>query len=179
VKTIQLVAGVGVLALAFWGGAKACAKTEHTDRVVPKIVTVFDTVEKRPEWLDDSIKTWKKRSKPTVNVITETVIDTEFVPVNAPAEERPNIWPLLSLHGGRQWGDTLFTRTFSVKDGHEGVSTIFSTGYITDIEIDSTPTPRITFTEFPPSEKHGFWFAPKVFGVGLATGTLVCLAFCR
>ncbi len=174
----QYIVLAAVVAIAFWGGSQACPRTKTDKQIVPKIVTEYDTVEVVPKWLADSAKVWKKRAKPTINVISETVVDTEFVPVGRPPEERPNIWPLMSVHGARKWGDTLTTVTFNLRDGRGGVSRVFATGYITDIEVGAQPTPQITFKKFPPAEKHGFFHNPKVFGIGLATGTLVCLAFC-
>jgi len=160
---------------AFVLGSTMCARTKEAPKVVPKIITVYDTVDKEPKWLTDSIKKWRKRVHTTDTVnLTPTVITLRdvHIPVNAPAEERPNIWPVLSVNGGRVWGDTTVIRSFSLRTGTEAVSKLFSTGYITDLEadFDSNSTPRITFTPFPASEKHGFWHNPKVFGYGILAG---------
>jgi len=171
----QVILACIISILAFGLGSTACPRTKEVKKEVPKIVTQHDTVEKTPKWLDDSVKKWKKKVYTTDTVplvITNTIVDTEYVPVNSPPEQRPDIWPVLSINGGRIWGDTTIIRTFSIKNGHESVSRLFTTGYITDLEIESSPnpTPRITFTPFPPSEKHGFWHNPKIFGYGFLTG---------
>jgi hypothetical protein len=176
---LPLISGI----LAFGLGAYACSDEKTVEKTIPKIVTQYDTVEKTPEWLTDSLEIWRKQEFTTdkTNLIIENIIIRDVrIPVNSPPEQRPNIWPVLSINGGRIFGDTTFIRTFSVRSGHEAVSKLFTAGYITalSVELDSNSTPKITFTPFPPAEKHGFFHNPKVFGYGLVAGVGVCIVFC-
>jgi hypothetical protein len=138
-----------------------------------------------PEWLKDSIKSWKKKihTTDTVNLtITQTIHDTQYVNVDAPAEERRDIWPLLTLNADRgQFGDTLFVRTFSLKTGKDGVSKLFVPGYIVGIDAEyPNATPRIDFEPFPPEEKHNWAYPVKYTALGIGIGALLtggtCLA---
>lgn len=143
---------------------------------VPHIVTKHDTVKVLPEWFADSLKTWKSRSASTDTftlVVTNTVVDTEFVPVNAPASERPNLWPLLSYHGGTAFGDTALVSTFSVRNGSLAVSKVFSTGILTGIEADSSNVPRLTFAPFPEEKKPSFFYKLKMIGIGYGVCSIV------
>src|SRR4051812_46835039 len=74
-----------------------------TEKSVPQIVTRYDTVPSVPRWYADSVRYWKKRkyTTGTVNLgFSETIVDTQYIPVNAPPETRPDVWPLLNYSGG-------------------------------------------------------------------------------
>lgn len=156
-------------------------------RVIPTIVTRYDTVETLPKWWEDSVKKWKKKVyvTDTVNLLaTHVVVDTQYVPVDAPAEQRPDIHPLMYLNAGKgHFGDTVFTQTFSLKTGKTTLSKVFLPGIIVGIDANyPSGTPRIDFEPFYPAEQHG-WFYPTKHkligaGVGLPLGFLASLAIC-
>lgn len=148
---------------------------------IPSIVTRYDTVHSLPQWFQDSVRQWKKRkyTTDTVNLYyTNTVVDTQYVPVNLPPEARPDTWPLLSYHGGSKWGDTAVVTTYSLRTGNASISRVFIPGILTDIDAyrpDST-MPRLNYVPFPPGEKHGFWHNPAVFAVGFGSCAAISLA---
>jgi len=145
---------------------------------IPTIVTLFDTVETVPKWLNDSIKKWKKivHTTDTVNlVIQNTLIDTVFVPVNAPAEERPNLWPLLEYHGGASFGDTAIVTTFSVQTGQGAVSRIFIPGILTDVTTGASNVPQLRFEPFPKRKGATVFQQLKLFGLGFGSCSLLQL----
>jgi len=152
-----------------------------TKRAIPQIVTRYDTVTQLPAWYADSVRTWKKRkyTTDTVNLyFTNTVVDTQYVPVNAPPEDRPDVWPLLYYHGGAKFGDTAVVSTYSLRSGNMAIAKVFVPGILVDVDAyrpDST-TPRLNYAPFPPEEKHGFWHNPKVFGIGFGACAGIGLA---
>ena len=149
---------------------------------IPKIETVYDTVDRLPKWYKDSVDHWKRRKATTDTVplvFTNTIVDTEYVPVNAPPENRPDLCPVLSYHGGTRMADTAVVSSYSVRDGRLAVSRLFVPGILTDLEASmGNNIPRITFKPFPPEEKHGFWHNPKVFGIGFGSGAIVTSIAC-
>lgn len=152
-----------------------------TVKSIPQIVTRYDTVPSVPEWYKDSVKYWKKRkyTTDTVNLeFTNTVVDTQYIPVNAPPEDRPDVWPLLSYHGGSKWGDTAVVSTYSLRSGNMAIAKVFVPGILVDIDAyrpDST-TPRLNYAPFPKGEKHGFWHNPKIFSIGFGSCAAIGLA---
>jgi hypothetical protein len=169
-------------AFAFFIGTQCFHKTKTVEKIIPQIVTQYDTVEKRPEWLADSIKKWKKvkfLSDTHTIVIHQTIVDTQYVPVDAPPDQRPNIWPVLTYHGDGVFGDTAFIRTFSVRTGKEAVSKVFIGGYLTDIDVEdaNNPTPKLNYKPFPPAERHNWLYPIKkvILGVGIGFGTCTIL----
>lgn len=139
---------------------------------VPHIVTKYDTVTTLPRWFQDSLRIWKSR-KPTTDtvnlVVTQTVVDTEYVPVNNPPEERPNVWPVLSYHGGDSFGDTAAVSTFDLRSGRLGLSKVFIPGILTDIEADSNATPKLTFAPFPKQKGPTLFQSLKLIGIGFGS----------
>jgi hypothetical protein len=172
--------------VGFWSFylGKSCFGTKKVvTEVIPKIVTVFDTVPTRPSWLDDSIKAWKKRSivHDTVPlIISQTIIDTQLVNVGADTTQRPKIWPVLDVTAGARFSDTTLVRTFSLRDGRESFSKLFTTGYIKEIHVDESrgPTPLIIFAPFPPREQHNWFYPIKNFLFGFGTGSGLGLLSC-
>lgn len=143
---------------------------------IPQIVTKHDTTETLPSWFEDSIKIWKKRPASTDTftlVITNTVVDTEFVPVNAPPEQRPNLWPVLEYHGPARAGDTAVVSTFSVRNGNLAISKVYTPGILVGIEADSTTVPRLTFAPFPEPKKPSLFYKLKMIGVGYGACSIV------
>lgn len=151
-----------------------------TEKSVPQIVTRHDTVRSLPEWYEDSVRYWKKRkyTTDTLNLtFTETIVDTQYIPVNSPPERRPNIWPMLTYRGSGKFGDTAIVSTFGLRTGNLAISKVFIPGMIVGIDAsDSLQTPRLDFAPFPKGEKHGFWHNPKVFGIGFGTCAAIGLA---
>lgn len=153
-----------------------------TVKSVPRIVTVYDTVNTVPGWYADSVRYWKKRkyTTDTLNLyFTNTVVDTQYVPVNSPPEDRPDVWPLLSYHGGSKFGDTAVVSTYSLRSGNLAITKVFVPGILTDIDTwreDTTAAPRLNFAPFPPGEKHGFWHNPAVFGIGFGSCAAIGIA---
>lgn len=180
-KRLPLVAALVVITaiLAVWATRELWPR-KVVEQSVPRIVTRYDTVPTLPEWYTDSVRHWKKRKYTTDTVplvLTETVVDTEYVPVTRPPEERPNIWPLLRYSGGRSFGDTAVVTTFNLRDGKLAVSQLFIPGMLTAIDAsDTLRTPRINYAPFPPGEKHGFWHNPKIFGAGFLSCAAIGLA---
>jgi hypothetical protein len=153
--------------------------------VVPTIVTRYDTVSVTPKWYEDSVKYWKKRkwTTDTVNVtLSETVIDTQYVPIDGGPAVRPDWYPLLNLNSGNgTFGDTMFIHTFSLKDGKDAVSRVFIPGYLVGIDAQyPNKTPRLDFRPFPPQERHNWFYPVKYTGMGilggLGLGLLGCIA---
>lgn len=143
---------------------------------VPYIVTKHDTTETLPSWYADSVKIWKSRPASTDTftlVVTNTVVDTEFIPVNAPATERPNLWPVLQYHGGAAFGDTAVVSTYSVRNGHLAISKVYSPGILTGIEADSSNVPRLTYAPFPEPKKPSFLYKLKMIGIGYGACSIV------
>lgn len=143
---------------------------------VPYIVTKHDTVETLPSWYTDSIKIWKSRPASTDTftlTITNTIVDTEYVPVNAPPENRPNLWPVLQFHGTASPGDTAVVSTFSVRNGNLAVSKVYSPGILTGIEADSNTVPRLTFAPFPEPKKPSLLYKLKMIGIGYGACSIV------
>ena len=143
---------------------------------VPYIVTKHDTVHTLPDWYKDSVRIWKQRATTTDTfnlVITNTIIDTEYVPVNAPPEHRPNLWPLLEYHGPVARGDTAVVSTFSVRNGNLAVSKVYSPGILTGIEADSNTVPRLTFAPYPEPKGPSLFYKLKMMGIGYGVCSIV------
>lgn len=150
-----------------------------TEKAVPRIVTIHDTVNTLPEWYEDSLRIWKRRKATTDTVelyYTNTVVDTQYIPVNLPPEERPQLWPVLSYHGTAKWGDTAVVSTYSVRNGNLAVSKAFIPGILTDIEANANSEPKLNYAPFPKGEKHGFWHNPLVFGIGFGSCAALSIA---
>jgi hypothetical protein len=150
-RDLILVGLTALLAIILW---RWLFPPKVGERPIPTIITKYDTVTALPKWFADSMKRWKKttvvHTTDTVNlVVSQTIVDTQFIPVDAPPEERPNVWPLLSYHGTTNWGDTATISTFSVRTGRLGISRVFIPGILTSIDSDSTATPQLTFEPFP------------------------------
>lgn len=172
---VALVAGLTALVVRTWW-----PKTIHNVSLVPTIVTQHDTVKVVPKWFQDSVKIWSKRrhTTDTLTLTTNvTVIDTlvVVVPVNQPPEQRPNLWPIISYHGGSQFGDTAVVTTFSLRQGQLGISRTFIPGILTALEQDSLPNPRFTFAPFPKPKGPGLWHTLKVATLGYGACSLVNL----
>jgi hypothetical protein len=143
-------------------------KLEHT---VPKIVTVYDTVPTLPVWYKDSLRHWKERKSTTDTVslyFTTTLVDTQFVPVNAPPENRPDVWPLLDYHGGSKFGDTAVVSTYSLRTGNMAIRKVFVPGILTGIDAyhEGDPAPRLNFAPFPKCPGPSFLYSLKMMGIG-------------
>lgn len=152
-----------------------------TEKSVPQIVTRYDTLRSVPSWYADSVHYWKKRkyTTDTLNLYwTNTVMDTQYVPVNFPPEDRPDVWPLLSYHGSDKFGDTAVVSTYSLRSGNMAIAKVFIPGILTDIDAyhpDGT-APKLNYRPFPKGEKHGFWHNPKIFGIGFGSCAAIGLA---
>lgn len=137
---------------------------------IPIIVTKYDTVATTPVWLRDSIKSWKSKKylTDTVNlVLSKTVIETSYVNLEATdTSKRPNLYPLLSYHSRGRFGDTAIVSTFALRSGKTTVSNVFVPGYLTDIETDSSSTPRLNFVPFPPPPTPSFLYKVKLLALG-------------
>lgn len=150
--------------------------------VIPNVVTHYDTVRALPKWFEDSLKNWKKLSKPIETVVTSVVV--ESFPVYVPNEQAeapiPEIYPILRYHGGSQFGDSFLVHSFSLKRGNQVVSTGIVTGILTDIHSDSASSkPILTFETFPAKQNTPFIQKLKFAGLGGAVVlTLACILNC-
>jgi hypothetical protein len=152
-----------------------------TVKSVPRIVTHYDTVHAVPKWYQDSVRVWKRRkyTTDTVNLVySNTVVDTQYVPVNAPPEDRPDVWPLLSYHSSGKWGDSAVVSTYSLRSGNMAITKVFVPGILVDVDAfrDGNSAPKLNYVPFPPGEKHGFWHNPAVFGIGFGSCAAIGLA---
>lgn len=153
-------------------------KLEHT---VPKIVTEYDTVHTLPAWYKDSVRYWKKRkyTTDTLNLyFTTTIVDTQEVPVNAPPETRPDVWPLLNYSGGAKFGDSAVVSTYSLRTGNMAVRKLFVPGILVGIDSyhEGDPAPRLNFEPFPKCPGPSFLYSLKMMGIGgglVAIGSVV------
>lgn len=166
---------IAVSAIAFYVGSQCAAR--ETVRVVPQIITRYDTVPVTPQWLLDSLKKLADR-KPTRDtteiVIEHTIIDTEYVNVGADPEQRPNIWPLLTYQGGTEFGDTAIVTSFSLRNGTGSAAKVFIPGILTGIEADSNAIPKLIFEPFPKPKGPSFLYTLKTLGLGFGTGVIAC-----
>lgn len=178
----QVILLFSSIAVAFTVGATVFGGTKEVEKVVPKIVTQYDTVEKSPKWLADSIKKWKKvvYTTDTINLTPiQIVINDERIPIDSPATKRPSYWPLLGYTSGGNFGDTAFVRTFSLKDGRTSVSKIFVPGILTGIDAEvNNPTPRLNFKPFPPEERHNWFYPIKHALIGAGVGAVAGFGAC-
>lgn len=134
------------------------------------LVPKYDTVKVLPSWLKDSLKVWKKRpatTQKTPILISAMKVDTQYVPVDATPENRPNIHPLLSYNGGSRFGDTAITVTFGLRDGEPTISKVFIPGILTGIDANTEDgTPRMTYAPFPAPKKPSLLYRVKMIGIG-------------
>lgn len=141
---------------------------------IPRIVTHYDTVKTLPTWYKDSVRVWKirKHTTDTVNLVTEhTTVDTQFIPVNAPPEDRPDVWPLLSYHGGTKFGDTAVVSTYSLRSGNMAIRKVFIPGMLTEIDAfrPDSVGPGLTYVPFPVCPGPSFLYKLKMMGLGVVT----------
>lgn len=146
--------------------------------VIPNIITRYDTVNVLPKWFKDSVKVWSKgkHTTDTVNLtVSQTIVDTEYVNVTSPPEERADLWPVLSYRGSAKFGDTSTVSAFSIKSGKLGISRIFQAGILTAIEVDSGQvTPKFTFAPFPAQKGTSLFQRLKLIGIGAAGMAIFC-----
>lgn len=130
---------------------RSACKSPDPKPSIPTIITKHDTV--HTVRLDTIWKLHTKHTTDTVNlVITNTIVDTQVINVNAPPEERRNVWPLLAYHGGAKFGDTAVVSTFSLRSGRLGVSKVFIPGILIAIDAgegDEASVPKMSFEPFP------------------------------
>lgn len=147
---------------------------DEEESTIPQIITRIDTLEKLPEWLDDSLKRWRKRvhTTDTVNLVTERVVirtDTAFIRIPCDTAERSRLQPVVSYFGGSRFGDTALVTTFSLRTGFATISKVFIPGILTAMVADSvTGTPAFTFEPFPAQKGTSLWTKLKWAGVGFA-----------
>lgn len=122
-------------------GRSLFPKTINTGRVIPQIVTKFDTV--RTIW-HDTVKVNHFTTDTFNLIIHQTIHDTVVINVT---DNRPNIWPLISYHTVNK--DSANVRTFDLRTGRGASSTIYTPGPINTIVTDSFPTPHMTFGTYP------------------------------
>lgn len=179
-KTLTIVLLTAFLAIVLY--REACWPAPPKPQI-PHIITKFDTVSVLPTWFADSQKIWKQR-KPKANtpnlIISSTIVkpdtgsaDTSGIAVivpdlTLPPEERPNVWPILSYHGGASFGDTAIVSAFSVRDGRLGISKVFVAGILTAIEADSTSVPKMSFSPFPDQKNPSLFYRLKYILIGAA-----------
>lgn len=146
---------------------------KEVKKIVPTIVTKYDTVDALPTWFEDSVKKWKSRlatSDKTPIVITNTVVAAAPINVIATPEQRPDLWPLLSYHGGSKWADTAIILTFSLRTGKRAISRVFVPGILTDIESDSGHNvPKLTYTPFPKPKGRSLGSGLRLLLIGAGT----------
>jgi len=167
-KTLTIVLLTAFLAIVLY--REACWPAPPKPQI-PHIITKFDTVTVIPSWLSDSVKKWKKvkHTTDTVNLtITNTIVKTDTMKITLPPEERPNVWPILSYHGGASFGDTAVVSAFSVRDGRLGISKVFVAGILTAIEADSTSVPKMSFSPFPDQKNPSLFYRLKYILIGAA-----------
>lgn len=145
--------------------------------VIPTIITKHDTV--RTVRLDTLWKTKTKHTTDTVNlVITKTLVDTQVINVNAPPEERRNVWPVLAYHGGTKFGDTATITTFSLRSGRVGISKVFIPGILTAIDVqegDTASVPKLSFEPFAAEKKPSLLYRLKYVGIGAGSLSLLVI----
>lgn len=140
---------------------------------IPVIVPQYDTVEALPRWFDDSVKQWKKRKHTTDTVpilVERVVVDTQYFPVNAPPENRPNLWPVLSYHGSDRLGDTAVVSSYSTRTGQLSLSKVYIPGVLVALDADSVGTPKLTYNPFPSCPDPSFLYKVKMMGIGGGVG---------
>ena len=150
-------------------------------KIVPNIITKFDTVRTTPKWYDDSVKYWKKRkfTTDTVNIYVENIVvrdtgSTRFVNVGPDTTDRPSIWPITSYHGGTRFGDTAIVTSFNLRTGNGSITKIFIPGMLTSIVADSgSPLPRMTFAPFPKEKKPSLWYKIQLVASGFSACTII------
>ena len=139
-RDIIYIAAIVVVAI----GIRELFPKKGEVRTIPRIVTVHDTVHTRPQPLKII-----EHTTDTFNlVIKQTIHDTVVIHVgdttgNHGAGLVDSIWPLLQYR--QRTRDTAEVRTFSLRTGWAGVSTVYTPGPLTALDIDSTPTPRMSF----------------------------------
>ena len=186
-ETLKLVILLCISTItAFFIGKELFPRTKEVPKLIPHIVTQYDTVTKSPEWLQDSIKKWKKvvYTTDTINLTpVQIVISDEKIPIrevpNADTSFTPPIHPLLSYSSGGKFGDTAIVRSFSLRDGTPAVSKVIVAGVLTgiDAEVDN-PTPRLNFEPFPPKEQHNWFYPIKHILIGAGIGSAVGFGAC-
>ena len=177
-NTKDLMTVVVIGGAAFFIGSQCFGKTKTIERIVPNIVTRYDTVKTTPKWLLDSLKKLQKRAatRDTTEIIVEnTLIDTVFVPVPADTAARPPIWPLIGYAGSVRFGDTALVTTFSLRSGEGSVSKVYIPGILTGIEMDSTPIPKLIYAPFPKPKGPSFLYTVKTIGYGTLIGLGACV----
>ncbi len=138
-------------------------KTNTITNVVPQIVTQYDTVE-----VYISPDTIEVVTTDTVNIILrETFFDTTLINVACDPEERPEIYPVLTLRMGENFGDTSIVETFSLRTGKPTRSILYTPGFLTSLDITNEPTPRMNFTAFP-KPRVSLWNKLKYSLIGFA-----------
>lgn len=179
-KELVLVGGAVVLTAALmW----EFMPKRTVEKIIPNIITQHDTVsvDKLPDWYTDSVKKWKKRihTTDTINIyVTNTIIrsDTikQFVYVGSDTSKRPNLWPVISYHGGSRFGDTAIVTTFSLRAGIGSVSRVFIPGILTAIDVDSgKPYPSLTYVPFPKPKSPSLFYKVKMIAIGYGSCLLV------
>lgn len=137
-KDVTYIVAIAIVAF----GIRELFPKKGETRTIPRIVTVHDTVHTRPQPLRI-----ESHTTDTFNlVIRQTIHDTVVIHVGNSADSgyaRDPIWPLLQFH--QRSRDTAEVRTFSLRTGWAGVSTIYTPGPLTSLDIDSTPTPKMSF----------------------------------
>lgn len=172
-NTIIVIVAVVV---SFLAARELFPRTITEKSTIPVIVTVYDTVEQLPKWLEDSLRSWKKRKSTTDTVplvIQTTHVDTEYVKVPCDTAERSRIRPVLWYHGGTRVGDTATVGTFSLRDGKLDASKVYIPGILTGIDADTNAAPKMTFEPFPEPKKPSLLYKLKLIGIGVGTGFVV------
>lgn len=114
-------------------------KTVTVGRVIPTIITKYDTVQTR--WRDIVHRT----TTDTFNlVVKETIHDTVVINVT---ENRPALWPVLLYEQSSR--DTAMLRTFDLQSGRGASLKIFTPGPITGLYADSIARPSMNFGVWP------------------------------
>lgn len=149
---------------------------QHKTPHIPKIVTHFDTVEVTPAWLVDSERAWKKKkyTTDTVNIVlTNTIIKHDSIYLGPDTSLRSHLYPLLEYHGGVRFGDTATVVTFSLRDGVKSTSRIFVPGILTEIEADTSATPRLNYTALPEAPRLSLIYRLKLILYGAGAVTII------
>lgn len=136
-----------VLALGFFGGRMVCPRTEPS-RVIPRIVTQYDTVHTLQRDTIWRTRTVRHYTTDTFNlVIRETIYDTVVVSPSS------RLWPIVSYTMRHR--DTARVRTYDPITGHGAAVEVWTPGPLHEIQADTTPTPRMTFGTYPNTKTSG------------------------
>lgn len=133
--------------LGVFAGRSACPRIVERGRVIPQIITKYDTV--RTKWVVHD--TVLKVTTDTFNLVeTQTLYDTVVINVK---DTSTNLWPIVLYE---QRADTAWLRTFELSTGRGTILRVHAPGPVLGIYADSVARPRLSYGEWPRNETSLF-----------------------